>query len=515
MISTPETCLSASGWDAPALGSEALVVGVAESPSGPLLLDNPLTEEYSRTLAQSLKDLGISGAVDEMHRLVPCPEAGLPLLVLAGVGKLVEDQSLDPEALRRAAGSVIRQLTEVSTVELAFPLEGPTDVAAVAEGAALGAYSFTDYRSPLENRPTPVRNVVVRTHFADHPESGPALKRAAIVGRAVNTTRSLVNQPPSHLYPESFADAAQELAGGLPITVTIWDETRLAKEGFGGIIGVGQGSARQPRLVKLDYAPAAPTTKMALVGKGITFDTGGISIKTSPDTPEMKADMAGAAVVLSTVLAIAELGLPVHVTGWLCLAENMPSGSALRPADILTMYNGKTVEVLNTDAEGRLVLADGIAAASQEFPDAIIDVATLTGAQRIALGNRTAGLMGTSELVSSLKAAADRAGEEVWPMPLTEELRPSLDSQIADIANLGAGYGGMMTAAVFLQEFVGNDSKGWPIPWAHIDIVGPSFNRGGAYGYTPRQGTGCTVRTLVAYVENEAAKRHLHLNKPV
>ena len=322
----------------------------------------------------------------------------------------------------------------------------------------------------------------------------------------MNATRSLVNQPPSHLYPESFAEAAKELSKGLPVKVTVWDEKRLEKEGFGGILGVGKGSTRQPRLVKVEYSPAKATAKIALVGKGITFDTGGISIKPHLGMGDMKTDMAGAAVVLNTVLAIAGLGLPVKATAWLCIAENMPSGAAQRPADVMTMFGGKTVEVLNTDAEGRLVMADGIVAASQEFPDAIIDVATLTGAQLIALGDRTAGVMGSDSVTGPLKAAADRAGELVWPMPLPEELRPSLDSQVADIANIGERHGGMMTAAVFLREFVGKGKDGEQIPWAHIDIAGPSFNNGSPYGYNHKQGTGCTVRTLVAYAEDIIAK---------
>jgi leucyl aminopeptidase len=252
----------------------------------------------------------------------------------------------------------------------------------------------------------------------------------------------------------------------------------------------------------VEYSPSKASRKVALVGKGITFDTGGISIKPAQGMGDMKSDMAGAAVVLNTALAIAELGLPLKVTAWLCIAENMPSGAAQRPADVLTVYGGKTVEVLNTDAEGRLVMADGLVAASLEHPDVIIDVATLTGAQLIALGNRTAGVMGTEHVTSAIKAAADRAGEQVWPMPLPEELRASLDSQIADIANIGERHGGMMTAAVFLREFVGKDGNGKQIPWAHIDIAGPSFNNGSPYGYTPKQGTGCTVRTLIAFAED-------------
>lgn len=502
MVKTTEINLSAIARDLKKSPIDAVVIGVGKGPDGPVLLDNPLTAKSAEALAESLKVLGVTGAADQILRLPGLPETGAGIIVLAGVGKVGEGQPLEGEALRRTAGSAVRQLAGLATVVLALPTPGMAEVAAVAEGAAMGAYAFTEYRSSKEGLQDPVKNVVIFTDHADDAELQPALRRAALLGKAVNATRSLVNQPPSHLYPESFADAAKELSKGLPVKVTVWDENRLEKEGFGGIMGVGKGSTRQPRLVKVEYAPAKATAKIAFVGKGITFDTGGISIKPAPGMGDMKSDMAGAAVVLNTVLALAGLGLPIKATAWLCIAENMPSGSASRPGDVLTMFGGKTVEVLNTDAEGRLVMADGIVAASQEFPDAIIDVATLTGAQLIALGNRTAGVMGADSLTGALKAAADRAGELIWPMPLPEELRPSIDSPVADLANIGERHGGMMTAAVFLREFVGKGKDGEPIPWAHIDIAGPSFNNGAAYGYTHKDGTGCTVRTLVAYVED-------------
>ena len=502
MVKNTEINLSAIARDLKKAASDAVVIGVAQGTDGPFLLENPLTAKSVEALADSLKVLGITGAADQAVRLPGLPETGSGILVLAGVGKVDAGGRVSGEALRRAAGSAVRQLAGMSSVTLAFPTATVADVAAVAEGAALGAYSFTEFRSSKDGLKDPVADVAIYTELAGGKDVDAALDRARLLGKAVNATRSLVNQPPSHLYPETFADAARELSKGLPVKVTVWDEKRLEKEGFGGIMGVGKGSARQPRLVKVEYSPAKATRKIALVGKGITFDTGGISIKPALGMGDMKSDMAGAAVVLNTVLAIAGLGLPVKATAWLCIAENMPSGAASRPADVLTMFGGKTVEVLNTDAEGRLVMADGIVAASQEFPDAIIDVATLTGAQLIALGNRTAGIMGADSVTGPLKAAADRAGELVWPMPLPEELRPSLDSQVADIANIGERHGGMMTAAVFLREFVGKDRNGQTIPWAHIDIAGPSFNNGAPYGYTPKQGTGCTVRTLVAYVED-------------
>jgi len=501
VVKTTDIILGVIAKDLKKSPSDALVIGVAQGSDGPVLLENPLSAKAAESVEGSLKLLGVSGAPDQAHRLPGLPETGSGILVLAGVGKLSEDGTIPEEALRRAAGSAVRQLAGVPSVTLAFPTTSVTDVAAVAEGAAMGAYSYTEHRSSKDGLKDPVAKVLIVTGV-DAKAAQPALDRATVVGRAVNATRTLVNQPPSHLYPESFAESAKELAKGLPVKVTVWDEKRLEKEGFGGILGVGKGSTRQPRLVKVEYAPAKATRKIALVGKGITFDTGGISIKPALGMGDMKSDMAGAAVVLNTVLAIASLGLPIKATAWLCIAENMPSGAAQRPADVLTVYGGKTVEVLNTDAEGRLVMADGLVAASLEKPDAIIDVATLTGAQLIALGLRTAGVMGSDSVTAALKSAADRAGELVWPMPLPEELRPSLDSQVADLANIGERNGGMMTAAVFLREFVGKNGDGQQIPWAHVDIAGPSFNNGSPYGYTPKQGTGCTVRTLVAYAED-------------
>ncbi|HSS87572.1 MAG TPA: leucyl aminopeptidase, partial [Reyranella sp.] len=323
---------------------------------------------------------------------------------------------------------------------------------------------------------------------------------------AVALARDAVNEPPNELTPEGLAEIARGISKRHKLKLKVLDKKGIAAAGMKLHYAVGQGSSNEPRFIHLTYQPSKPKAKLVFVGKGLTFDSGGLCIKPAQGMGEMKSDMAGAAVVLNTVLALAELGLPVKATAWLCIAENMPSGAAQRPADVLTIFGGKTVEVLNTDAEGRLVMADGIVAASQEYPDAIIDVATLTGAQLIALGDRTAGVMGSDSVTGAIKAAADRAGELVWPMPLPEELRPSLDSQVADIANIGERHGGMMTAAVFLREFVGKGKDGEQIPWAHIDIAGPSFNTGSPYGYNHKQGTGSTVRTLVAYVEDILAR---------
>jgi leucyl aminopeptidase len=506
VFSNSEVTLRAVSKDLRKTPSDVLVVGIAQGPDGPVLLENPLSARNAEAVSSTLAALGVTGAADQLHRLPGLPELGAHVLALAGVGKLAPGAAPTAEQLRRAAGSAVRQLAGNSTVVLALPAATIADFAAVAEGAALGAYSYTEHKSANGGGKENVRTAIVYSALAGTAEADAALARAAVLGASVNATRTLVNMPPSQLYPEAFAEAAKDLAKGLPVKVTVFDEKRLAKEGFGGILAVGQGSARPPRLVKLEYVPSRPSgaRTVHLVGKGITFDSGGISIKPAANMDQMKSDMAGAATVLNAALAAARLGLPVKVTAWLCVAENMPSGSAQRPSDVITMRGGTTVEVLNTDAEGRLVMADGLVAACEENPDAVIDVATLTGAALVALGTRTAGVMGDDEVTRPLLDAAAAAGEPAWPMPLPEELRAGLDSATADIANVGERPGGMLTAAIFLKEFVGRRPDGSTVPWAHLDIAGPAFNTGSPYGHTPKQGTGSTVRTLVGYLESAA-----------
>ncbi|HEY0119030.1 MAG TPA: leucyl aminopeptidase, partial [Cellulomonas sp.] len=311
-----------------------------------------------------------------------------------------------------------------------------------------------------------------------------------------------IGQKASPVAPAAATTSARAAAKGVKgVKVTVLDEKALAAGGYGGLVGVGQGSTRPPRLVKVAYAPSRPRAKVALVGKGITFDSGGISIKPSGAMETMKSDMAGAAAVLHTVLAAAHLGLPVAVTGWLCLAENMPSGTAQRPSDVVTIRGGKTVEVLNTDAEGRLVMADGLVAATEEKPDVVIDIATLTGAQVVALGDRVGAVMGSDDVRAEMVAAANRSGEQAWPMPLPDELKATLSSKVADLANVAAGRdAGMLVAGIFLREFAGTT------PWAHYDIAGPAFNDRAEHDYTPKGGTGFGVRTLLAFVESRTTR---------
>lgn len=480
--------------------ADALVVAVASSPGGPRPVGADwLPADTARQVAELAGVLGITGAVDEVRRL-PAP-AGLAAkaVVLTGVGTL-ETTTPDAETLRRAAGAALRELTGTASVAVALPAEDLTQVAAVAEGALLGAYSYTRYRADAD---AAVSEIAVLTPRARDKSAAAALARAEVLAAAVHGVRDLVNAAPNDLYPAAFADAAKAAvkdAGAKGVKVTVLDEKALAAGGYGGILGVGQGSARPPRLVKVAYAPSRPAAKVALVGKGITFDSGGISIKPAAGMDAMKSDMAGAAAVLHTVLAAARLELPVAVTGWLCLAENMPSGTAQRPSDVLTIRGGKTVEVLNTDAEGRLVMADGLVAAVEEKPDVVLDIATLTGAQLVALGPRVSAVMGDDATRTEVVDAADAAGEAFWPMPLPADLRAGLKSKVADIANIGDRFGGMLTAGLFLQEFVGST------PWAHLDIAGPAFNEKAPFGYTPAGGTGVGVRTLLALLEARAVR---------
>lgn len=487
--------LSVSAVPAVELEVDVLVIGVRKTPDGPRLAG--AASGALDSLESALAALGITGAPDETSRQAAPVGVAASSVLLVGLGA-----TPSTDALRSAAGSATRGLSGASRVAVALPAESAADVQAVAEGAALGAYRYTAYRSQ-EPSSVPVADIVVASSIEG---ADAAVERAGIIAEAVCAVRDLVNTPPNDLYPASFAERARELSAELPVTLQEWDVDALREGGFGGILGVGQGSSRPPRLVAVRYAPEGATQHLALVGKGITFDSGGLSLKPAAAMVGMKYDMTGAATVLAVTLAIARLGLPIRVSAWLCLAENLPSSTAMRPNDVLTIRGGTTVEVLNTDAEGRLVLADGLVIASEEKPDAIVDVATLTGAARVALGDRYAALMGEDGLVASVREAAAETGELVWPMPLPADLRSSLQSDVADIANAKPGNtaAGMLLAGVFLQEFVGrtgDDQDSPRIPWAHLDIAGPANNGGTGYGWTPKGPSGVTVRLLVRLAE--------------
>ena len=442
-------------------------------------------KELELDLAAFLTRAKAKGEAGEVHVLPVVGDEPPHVVLLVGVG----DGS--PKALRKAGATLARRAKDYATVATTVA-HGANAAAlrAFTEGIALAAYSYTLKKEP---KPVALREVTIVARKPDQAAVDAGLRTA----RATVTARDLANTPSLEKTPTWLAKQASGI-GRRPLTARIRDEKQLATEGFGGILAVGAGSTRPPRLIELSYAPSGATRHVVLVGKGITFDSGGLSLKPSEGMVWMKTDMAGGAAVLGVMSGIAELAPAVRVTALVPAAENMPSGSATRPGDVITHYGGRTVEVLNTDAEGRLVLADALAYAVATLePDVVIDLATLTGAMPVALGKRMAGLFCNDErLAKDLLAAADAAGERLWRMPLVEDYRFSLDSPVADLKNIGGPEvsGGSITAALFLREFVGD------VPWAHLDIAGAARSDGDDDEIT-RGATGYGVRTLLRYLE--------------
>ena len=464
-------------------GSEKALVGLATE------VDKSYQKAYGRGVADMAEAMAAKTALEEVTQLPPLGETRV---VVVGLG----DADVTPQSLRCALGSALRSIACLEgaadlEVAIALELSDPELIQAAAEGALLGAYTFESLSGKA--KPAAVSTVTLVAPVVGA-EQRSALATAKETARAVCQARDWVNTPPNLLYPETFADAAKAHVREERVSVEVLDEKALERGGYGGILAVGGGSARKPRLVRLSYAPRGATRHLALVGKGITFDSGGLDIKPAGQMAGMKYDMSGAAAVIASVRAIAALGLKVKVTAYAALAENLPSGSAFRSGDVLTMFDGQTVENYNTDAEGRLVMADAIARAGQDKPDLIVDVATLTGACMVALGLRTGGLITNGEETSDLLLdAAEAAGEEFWELPLTDATRGELKSTVADMRS-GAGkrWGGALVAGAFLERFVGEG-----VQWAHLDIAGPAENPEGAYGYVPKGGTGVGVRTLI------------------
>ena len=412
---------------------------------------------------------------------------GITEMLLFGVG----DGS--PAALRKAGATLARQVRGRGTVVVGGPSSsGDEALAAFAEGLLLASYDFR-VGGPSK-RPGAETISVVNAPAA-------VLERGAGVARAVALARDLTNTTSLEKCPQWLADRAQALAAETGLTVRVRDEGALAAEGFGGLIAVGAGSPRPPRLIELTYEPDGADRHIVLVGKGITFDSGGLSLKPNEGMKTMKTDMAGGAVVIAVMGALRELGVPVKVTGLVAAAENMPSGSAMRPGDVISHYGGTTSEVLNTDAEGRLVLGDALAYADAALdPDAVVDIATLTGAAKVALGLRYGALYATDEtLAEDLLGAGETSGESLWRMPLGDEYRPAIDSDVADVANTGRGGfgGGSITAALFLREFTGKRR------WAHLDVAGPARSTSDE-GERTKGATGFGVRLLLRWLTTQA-----------
>jgi leucyl aminopeptidase len=433
---------------------------------------------------------GFQGRLDQTQPLLATDGS-----VVLAVGMGPRD-GLDANSLRRAGAATARgrgaarHVAVTLTSAAAGRLATTAASQAVVEGIALGGYRFMTHKTADTREPLETVTVVGG--------NAAGVRRGQQVAEAVMRARDWVNEPPQAMTPRRLAALATDLAFDAGLDVDVWDEDRLQTERLGGLLGVAAGAAEPPRLIRLSYQPpGGGTATVALVGKGITFDSGGLSLKTADGMMTMKDDMGGAAAVIAAMGAVATVGCPVRVIGYACCTENMPSGTAIHPGDVLTARNGKTIEVLNTDAEGRLVLADGLSLAAEESPDAIIDLATLTGAQKVALGNQVAALTSNHDgLAAAVEAAAGRAGEPVWRLPLWPGYRSHLDSDVADMKNIGQpGHAGTIVAALFLQEFVAGR------PWAHLDIAYPAWSDKDE-GWLSKGGTGWGVRTLVELLRN-------------
>lgn len=470
---------------------DAIIVAIFEGEdsielAGGEILDFIFSTEQQADILTQLEAVGAKATANSITRV---PGTDVAPVIAVGLGKA---DLLDDETLRRASGTAARSLGGFENVATTI---GDLGLAAAVTGFGLGSYSYAGLRKETEESKDKTTTVTFISTGKDYKD---VFVEAQIIVESVLLARDLVNTPSSHLYPESYSVIASNEASKHGLQTTILDEKQLADQGFGGILAVGNGSSRKPRLLRIDWKPRKAKKSIALVGKGITFDTGGISIKPGASMENMISDMGGSASVLATIIAAARLNLSINVSAFLPMAENMPSGDAFRPGDVITHFGGITSEILNTDAEGRLILADAIAYASEDKPDYLIDAATLTGAQLVALGLRTSGVMGTDEFRDSVAKTGREVGEQAWAMPLPEELDEQVKSPVADLRNVtNSRFAGMSAAGRYLQEFVGAD-----IEWAHVDIAGPAYNTAGEFGYTPKRATGQPVRTFVQVLKD-------------
>jgi leucyl aminopeptidase len=479
--------------------TDLVVIGVATGKGGALVAApgaETVAAAYGRRFSPLLASMGFAGGAGEVVKVPTNGTLNAGHLLAVGLGPQAE---LTTEKVRRAAGVAARNLGNVASVALALPAVDAAHVRAVAEGFRSGLSRFERYKSGAKmSARVSVADVVLLSEVAGLRVVIDAVAAADVVTGLADRARDWVNTPANDLDPRAFAAVLEKAAGGTGVEFELLDVGVLEELGCGGILGVGLGSASEPCLVKLSWRPEGATGSVALVGKGITYDSGGLTIKPSASMKTQKKDMAGAAAAAAAVLAVAALEIPVAVTAYLPLAENMISGSSLRPGDVLTTLSGKTVEVLNTDAEGRLVLADALTMAVRDEPDVIVNVATLTGPCVVALGEKIAGLFGDDDTVAAFQAAADKTGEMYWHLPIPEEQRTAVrtESAIADLLQHNwVRWGSALYAAAVLEQFIEGR------PWVHLDIAGPAYNSGGAWGHVPHGGTAFGVPTIVEYVE--------------
>jgi len=448
----------------------------------------PLDAALDGYLSRYLQEVSYKAGHGELVTFPSFGRIAAKSITVAGLG---EDP--DEDSVRGVAGSAAGSLGERSVVASTLQLAtgAASSAGAAAEGFLLGSYRFTAFKS--DPHPSKIQRLILLGGASED-----TLSRGVARAEATMLARDLTNEPAGSLTPEALAERVRGIADATGLQATVLDAEALASQGFGGIVGVGQGSARPPCLILLRYTPTEPTTKITLIGKGITFDSGGLSIKPAASMEEMKTDMAGAGAVIGALSACTRLSVRAEVTGVIAAAENMVSSTSFRPGDVIRHYGGKTTEVTNTDAEGRLVLADALAYSSEQNPSAMVDVATLTGAIKVALGSKAVGLFSNDDtLASEIESAASTSGERVWRLPLYEDYLKELDSDVADHKNSGGRWGGSIIAAMFLTQFVGPG-----IPWAHLDIAGAARSAS-AYDEVSKGGTGVSTRTLISFLERQ------------
>ncbi|MBM4169279.1 MAG: leucyl aminopeptidase [Ignavibacteria bacterium] len=459
-----------------------------------------LTRMFGSSVIIPMNAGDFMGAEKESALAYPVRKSAAKRLLMVGLG---ERRKCSLESYRRAAANAAKQAKQLKSekVSMLVPVgaQKPAEVLqALCEGAALALYSFDKYKKqPADEKESKVESITFCLPRAKRlTEAAKLVADAQIVTAATCIARDLANAPGNEIYPESLAQAVQDLGQRHGFSVTVLEEPEIKNLGMGGVLGVSQGSTRSPRFLILEHGKKNSGKTIVLVGKGVTFDSGGISIKPSAGMAEMKMDMSGAAAVIGTFVAIAELKFPVHVIGLIPAVENMPSGNSLRPGDVLRHHNGLTSEVDNTDAEGRLILADALSYAEKFKPLAIIDLATLTGACIVALGHHAAGMMGNdSALMEKLESAGERVFERVWQLPLFEEYEQQIKSDIADVKNVGGRWAGAITGALFLKRFVGKQK------WVHLDIAGTAISEETGF-YVPKGGTGFGVRLLTEFLKS-------------
>ena len=475
--------------DASSIACDALLVGAFSDQGTFQLGDTAAAIDTDSTLASYLTSSGFTGKVGELAVIPANGSVTADAVAVVGLG---DRGRLGPDVLRRAAGAAVKRLSERATLGVTFHEGVPSGEGALAEGLLLGSYRFTAHKS--DPKPSKVQRVLIKDGDAT------VLERAGILAEATRFARDLTNEPSSTLTPTVLSERTRAAAETSSIECTVWGRAELEDHGFGGLLGVARGSAEEPRFIQLRYAGNGNGKKVALVGKGVTFDSGGLSLKDATNMETMKTDMGGAAAVIGAMSAIGKLKPDIEVLGFVPTTENMPSGTAIKPGDVLKHYGGKTTEVLNTDAEGRLILADALAFASEQEPDAIIDVATLTGSIMVALGKKATGVFSNDDdLAGEVLVASERAGERFWHMPLYDVYDKELESEVADMKNVGSRWGGAIIAALFLKAFVRK-----PIAWAHLDIAGAARAEAD-YDEMTKGGTGVAVRTLVEWVQTRAS----------